>query len=204
MSETGKKIRELRLSHKPKIKQKDLAEAIGISTVYMSDVERDIKDPSYEVIVKAAKCLGVPLSALLPKDVVESPLPIHRVPLISWVRAGAVHEPADIYQPGFAEEWVASNTTEPNAFALTVTGESMIPEFYDGDIIVVNPTLEPGSGDFAVVKINGEVTFKQVFFYMNKVVLRPVNKAYKTIELERHDGYDIQIVGKVVEQIRRR
>jgi SOS-response transcriptional repressor LexA len=128
-----------------------------------------------------------------------------KVPLISWVRAGVLHEPMDIFEPGFADEWIASNASGENSFALRVTGNSMYPEFLEGDIIVIDPAQEPASGDYAVVKINDEVTFKQIHFYLNKIELIPVNKErYEIIEISRDDGFNVQVIGKVVEQIRRR
>ena len=178
----------------------------------ISQYEKMVRSPSKKTLQKMAVIFGVPVGDLmhaspqsLCKDVEEAVVPQSRVPLISWVRAGALHEPIDIYQAGFAEEWVASNASGQNAFALRVVGNSMFPEFLEGDIIVIDPGIEPASGDYAIVKVNDEVTFKQIHFYLNKIMLVPVNnQGYETLEITRDDGFKVQIIGKVVEQIRRR
>lgn len=176
----------------------------------ISQYEQMVRSPSKKTLEKIASIFGMPVGDLMrpvsqSENVHEMELPWHRIPLISWVQAGSLHEPIDIYQAGFAEEWIASNASSPNAFALRVVGNSMYPEFLEGDVIVVDPGIEPASGDYAIVKVNDEVTFKQIHFYLNKIELIPINKdGYETIEILREDGFNVQVIGKVVEQIRRR
>ena len=187
--------------------QEKLSSESGLSKHYLNEIIRGKrKRPSFEVVEKIAIALGVPVSRFVFSDNLSTINQDHsEVPLISWIKAGEVHEPSDIYQPGFADEWVVSNVKNRNAFALRVMGDSMFPEFLNGDIIIVNPDVEPATGDYAVVKINDEVTFKQIHFYMNKIVLKPINEhGHNIIEIKRNDGFNIQIIGKVVEQIRKR
>lgn len=62
-----------------------------------------------------------------------------------------------------AISWVQTfETDHPNTFALTVVGESMQPEFTKGDIIFVDPGLEPASGDYVIAKNGEDATFKQL------------------------------------------
>jgi len=52
---------------------------------------------------------------------------------------------------------------DEHAYALEITGESMLPIFRDGDRIVVSPAANVRRGDRVVVKTNGgEVMAKQV------------------------------------------
>lgn len=184
----------------------EAAEKGAVSENYIGGVETGHKSFGRKAQLKWARIFGVNYMEFhKPVGVQATDLPTHRVPLISWVRAGSLHEPIDIYQAGSAEEWIASNASGPNAFALRVVGKSMFPEFLEGDIIVVDPGIEPASGDYAIVKVNDEVTFKQIHFYLNKIVLVPINKdGYEPMEIVRDDGFKVQIIGKVVEQIRRR
>lgn len=184
----------------------EVAEKGGVSENYIGGVETGHKSFGRKAQLKWAEIFGVNYMEFHKSIGIRSAdLPEHRVPLISWVHAGGLHEPIDIYQAGFAEEWVASNAGGQNAFALRVVGNSMFPEFLEGDIIVVDPGIEPASGDYAIVKVNDEVTFKQIHFYLNKIMLVPVNnQGYETLEITRDDGFKVQIIGKVVEQIRRR
>ena len=62
-----------------------------------------------------------------------------KVPLLNWVRVGQWHEASDAFQAGDADEWIESDVKDAHVFALRVKGDSMEPEFNEGDIIVVNP-----------------------------------------------------------------
>ena len=51
--------------------------------------------------------------------------------------------------------------TAPQAYALTVQGESMMPLYRDGDTLIVDPEAQVRSGDRVVVKTaNGEIMAK--------------------------------------------
>lgn len=52
-----------------------------------------------------------------------------------------------------------SQFTEP--FALRVIGDSMAPEFEDGNIIIVDPSVPLYDGAFAVIDYGGEIIFSQ-------------------------------------------
>lgn len=97
----------------------------------------------------------------------------------------------------------------PHAFALEVLGESMSPEYREGDRIIVDPAVYPRPGDAVVAKVNGEVTFKR---YRPRGVnasggdvfeLAPLNPDYATIRSDQ-PGYDVAIVGTVMEHRRYR
>jgi len=45
-------------------------------------------------------------------------------------------------------------------YALMVIGEEMMPEFEDGDIIVIDPSGNPEHGKFVVAEVNEEYTFR--------------------------------------------
>ena len=49
-----------------------------------------------------------------------------------------------------------------NAFALRIKGDSMLPEFREGDTVIIDPAVAPRPGDYVVAK-NGEseATFKK-------------------------------------------
>ena len=79
----------------------------------------------------------------------------------------------------------------------------MEPEFKEGDIIVVSPNTVPGSGDYAVVGIEGEVTFKQLHIYLHRLVLKPLNDKYSPVEVKRDDGIQCRIIDKAVQKIKR-
>ncbi len=88
-------------------------------------------------------------------------------------------------------------------FALKIVGDSMEPDFKAGDVIIVDPEIEPAPGEFVVAK-NGEheATFKK---YRPTTLaedgrqhfeLIPLNDDYPVMRsIDRH----IQIIGTMVE-----
>lgn len=115
-----------------------------------------------------------------------------RVPVISWVAAGAWDEANDPYAPGAASRW--QELDEPvndKAFALEVRGDSMEnpggrAHFPEGCLIVIDPTRKPKSGDFVVVRNNDwdEATFKQYVVDGGVKLLKPLNAQYPTMQIK--------------------
>ena len=107
----------------------------------------------------------------------------------------------DNFQPGDADEWTESDVRGKNVFALRVKGDSMEPEFREGDVVIVNPHVEAKPGDYVIVKNDEEeATFKQLKNYGDTTVLHPLNAKYPDIELKKGNKY--HIVGKVEEKKR--
>ena len=65
----GARIKEAR--NEKDLTQEQLAEKVGISTVYMGEIERDIKQPSLSVLLDIAEALDVSVDYLL-RDTVSS------------------------------------------------------------------------------------------------------------------------------------
>lgn len=92
-----------------------------------------------------------------------------RVPLISWVQAGNWNDAADPYSVGDAEDWLPCPTScGPRTYCLRVTGPSMYNpsgevSYREGELIFVDPDVQPISGDDVIVRLEdeGKTTFKQ-------------------------------------------
>lgn len=87
-------------------------------------------------------------------------------------------------------------------FGLRVVGNSMTPNYLDGDTIIVRKQNTCESGDDCVVMVNGnDATFKRVTLDERGIVLRPLNPDYDTYfysneEIER---LPVTIAGVAVE-----
>src|SRR2546425_2622198 len=68
----------------------------------------------------------------------------------------------------------------PVAFALEVTGDSMIGKYIaPGDLVVIEPRAEPKTGDVVVALIDGESTLKTYMTQRGKPYLRAENPKYQ-------------------------
>lgn len=82
--------------------------------------------------------------------------------------------------PIVAEE--ASNCAGGEPFALMVLGDSMEPEFVEGEIIVVEPDGLVKDGSYVVAWHKEEYIFRQVLIQDGKWYLKALNDAYPTEE----------------------
>lgn len=142
-------------------------------------------------------------------NVEPAPSGARAVPIIDWVRAGQLREMVDPYPPGVGDGVVyVDPDCGRGVVALRIKGDSMEPEFREGDVIIVDPAIAPLPGDFVVVR-NGshEATFKK---YRPRGIgpdgrevfeLVPLNDDYPTM---RSDMEPLVIVGTMVEHRKRR
>jgi DNA polymerase V len=94
----------------------------------------------------------------------------------------------------------------PNAtFYVRVTGESMNGAgIQDGDILVVDRSLDARDGDVVVAAVNGEFTVKRLRYRLGQPWLVPANPAYKAIMISEDMETQIWgVVTSVVHQYRR-
>ena len=91
-------------------------------------------------------------------------------------------------------------------FGLKVKGNSMEPDYIDGDTLILLKTDDCESGDDCVVMINGnDGTFKRVFKNENGIILQPLNPEYSPLVFtnEQIENLPVKIIG-TVEEIRRK
>ena len=73
-------------------------------------------------------------------------------------------------------------------FYARVDGDSMIGAgLEDGDLLVIDRSLNPENGKIAVCLVDGEFTVKRIKKEKNKLYLKPENKKYKPIELKEEN-----------------
>lgn len=120
-------------------------------------------------------------------------LPV-QIPLINSVAAGYPREFTDLgYPVRVADEYIAvPGVSDPDAFAARVVGDSMTPDYREGDIVVFAPTTDAtdGSDCFARLERDDETTFKRVFFEQDDegralIRLQPLNARYRARVVER-------------------
>lgn len=73
-------------------------------------------------------------------------------------------------------------------FYARVSGDSMIEAgLDDGDLLVIDRSLNPENGKIAVCLVDGEFTVKRILKEKNKLYLIPENKKYKVIEIKEEN-----------------
>ncbi len=161
------------------------------------------KNPRRDTLEGIAKGLDWSLEELLElpgyKNVSAVEHPVFEVPLISWVQAGALNETIDPYEIGHAEEYVAVTHKRSTLLALRVQGNSMNRIAADGSVIIVDFADKiMNSGQYYVVKLAGEATFKR--FRSNPSRLEPDStEAFDTVFINR----EVEVVGRVIQVITR-
>jgi len=206
VKKVGEYLREKREAREMSFRE--AATASGLSHVHVKDIEDGKKAPSFDKVMSLLKAYHADVqeflreTGYLPVNVEPAELPKTRqVPLVSWVIAGKWEEARGAFQSGDVEAWIDTDIKGADIFALTVKGDSMEPEFQEGDTVIVNPHIKPDHNDYVVVRNEeDEATFKQLKKFGKERVLHPLNPNYEDIRLSETVQY--KIVGKVVQKIK--
>ena len=79
---------------------------------------------------------------------------------------------------------------EESTFYARVAGNSMENAgLSDGDLIVIDRSMNPESGKIAVCLLNGEFTVKRIIKKLNKLYLKPENTKYKDIQIDKDEDF---------------
>lgn len=133
-------------------------------------------------------------------NVQEVTRPFGKVPLISWVQAGAWCEAN--FEQHDGESWLSCPVPiSGSGYALKVLGDSMTNpgpgrSYPTGCIIFVDPEAETKTGDRVIARVprTNEATFKILVEDAGRQFLRPINPQYPVIDITE----ETHICGKVV------
>ncbi|MBF0295628.1 MAG: helix-turn-helix domain-containing protein [Magnetococcales bacterium] len=113
---------------------------------------------------------------------------IARIPLISWEEAKSyTPETADSHHPENVKAWIpVAPKTSAKAYALEVPDDSMQPEFTEGEIIIVDPTIKAEHNRFLIARTPGDnrCTLKQLIVHGARQYMKPLNSRYPLIEIQ--------------------
>jgi DNA polymerase V len=127
--------------------------------------------------------------------------PIH-VPLFSHKVPAGFPSPADDYIEGRLSLDEHLIPHKDSTFFVRAKGTSMVGAgIFDGDLLVVDKSLTPSSGDIVIAVIDGELTVKRFVQRDGKVILKPENPRFKEIELK--EGQELQVWGVVTSTVKR-
>jgi SOS-response transcriptional repressor LexA len=153
------RIRELRTAAGMTLEQ--VAHVAGTTHQQIERLEKGIRRLTDDWMKRIAPAFRVPPQELLDNGGHPS-LKIVQAPLISWVQAGRLIDPADPYEPGSGEDFIAVDYHRPTVVALRVEGSSMNRVAPSGSVVIVDyedkRLVDRGC---YIIKINGEVAFKR-------------------------------------------
>ncbi len=88
-------------------------------------------------------------------------------------------------------------------FYARVSGESMKDEgIYDGDLLVIDKSVEPYDGALAVCYVDGDFTLKRFKNMGNYALLVPANSKYQPIKVDKDNDFQIWgIVRYVIKKV---
>lgn len=128
--------------------------------------------------------------------------PVCRLPLLLHRIPAGFPSPADEY----AESALDLNTylvrNKTATFFFRVIGDSMTgANIHDGDLLVVDRSIEPKHGHIVLAVINNEYTVKRLYRLDGVMELHAENPAYPPLRFQEHD--ELQVWGVVTGAVSR-
>jgi transcriptional regulator with XRE-family HTH domain len=186
----GEKLRKLMKSRG--IKAITLAQRMGVSCAYVSQLITGIRRPGRETLLKLSKSLEVPLETLLMmesdvSDISDRILISRKVPVLDEAK---IHDWGDFRDLDFpmlvATAFEYATTDDPGAFYITPAGMTSCSGLETCDLILIEPKKEVANGDTVFISLpQGFSTRKfvvkdELLFFMDEkqepLILQKENK----------------------------
>lgn len=168
--------------------QQAVADMLNIERTSYARYETEAREPDLDTLTRLAEIFNVSIDYLTRGDTAyTAAAPRIRkgreksyitIPVYGVIPAGI---PFEAIQDILDYEDLAIDSTKPGHayFALKIKGDSMEPEYRDGDTIIIQQQERCNSGDDCVVMVNGDdATFKRVKLHENGLTLLPLNPEY--------------------------
>lgn len=158
-----------------------IAQVLGVNPAWLQSGEGDRHDPMVRIELE-----GIQLFAL-------------RVPLLAHSEVVSFIAERDERRATGKQGKILMTDSEvgDGSFAIEIEGESMAPRFYEGDRVVIDPTLPAEPGDFVVAHVEGVITFRKFRRRDGDVFeLVPLNDDWPVI---RSDSKTVKVLGVMAE-----
>lgn len=205
MKDIGARIRQRRLRLGWTVQK--LATLAGIDGGFLSKLETGKANGSWETYIKIAGAMGISVETLIvnKSNVEAAPLDWREIPILEYNEASSWTIDSALAQLG-QHETIMTNLEHPQStFALRLRDDSNAPQYQPGDIVVINPAIQPKPGRMILASNNGDSIFAQ---YRDSGInergdqvfeLHPLNPIYAPM---RSDRTPLAIVGAMVEHRR--
>ena len=159
----GEKLRKLMKARG--IKAIKLAQKMGVSCAYISQLITGIRRPGRETLLKLSRALEVPVETLLmiETDPTDTFLVSRRIPVLDETKMREWADVIDLDYPAFsANSYEYATTDDPNAFYVTPRGLLSCCGLDSCDLILVEPNKQIGSGDMVLVFTPDGISIKKI------------------------------------------
>lgn len=216
----GEIILNYRNSFNPKISQRAFASKTSLSPSYINTLEK-IYNPktgkpysvTTDVAVELANAMNMSIEELLSKlnedqeFITNTPSPSSAVVMIYGTIPAGI--PMEMIEDIIDTEEISADMLKGDKqyFGLKIKGNSMYPEYLDGDTIILEKVDNCENGQDCVVMVNGnDGTFKRVFKNENGIILQPLNNEFQPMVYsnEQIKNLPVRVIGKVVELRRKK
>lgn len=203
-----KELREFR-----KLNQKEFAKLLGVTPSTITNYENGHSAPDYDKLIKMTSILGCDLNYLFQDDIDVDPITfttsqkeqevIRQLRALSPVTRAGIEKLINYhYQQKISFDdnkfdrviklpELASTAYPENYELYAMIGDSMLPMFKDGDVLIVEPTDALAEDELGVFEHKGRVIVRRYF----KDRLEPLNPAMEDIKLNRRGV--MRIIGRV-------
>lgn len=113
---------------------------------------------------------------------------------VSKVHCGFI-SPAEDYKEGYLSLNEKFVKNPASTFPVEAEGDCMRETIFDGDILLVDQSLDARHDDIVLAVIDGEFTMKRLVLHRGKMILRPDNPLFHDILI--HEGMRFEIRGVV-------
>ena len=217
----GNLIKEYRLNNN--LSLRDFAQRCGLSHTYISALEKNIDPrtgkpiaPTLDAVKYISKGMNISIEEMLKilddeqefKMNAEAPK-INSSAIVFVYGTIPAGIPMEMIEDILDTEEISSDMLKGGKeyFGLKIKGNSMNPEYLDGDTIILEKVSDCESGQDCVVMVNGnDGTFKRVFKNETGIILQPLNPEFTPMIYtnEQIEKLPVKIIGKVVELRRKK
>lgn len=203
LSLIGRRIKEIRKEKDMTLE--DVAKRIGVAKSTIQRYEAGlISSPKQPVLAAMAKAFNIKEEWLCgmsddKEEQIEEAFDdgMVPVPVLGEVSAGTGKCATDNIT-GYIFEEKDSMAGDCEYVYLKVTGDSMYPEFKEGDLVFVKCQPSVESGSYAVVMVDSELGMvKRVIYGKDFVELQSVNPMYPPKRFENEDVLRVRVFGLV-------
>lgn len=208
-------LRELvKTKLKEGLTQRELAARVGVSQGTINNILAGIYPQKVQVLERFAHFFDIDVSKILSAQYHQfptvnegfptyqktnsQPTALKKIPILTYEQVGKIQQREALPPSQSIQDYVEADLPGNTNFALRVSGNAMEPEFQEGDIIIVNPDIQPRPNEFVIATLSEHGSEKVLLRQLRKVgttyFFHALNPICQDIPLKKKQ----QTVGKVV------